>query len=93
MLSIAFVFLAYPFPRFPPHMSPDESDDEESLSGDPTEPLPLTPEPVLTPYSDPAKREDAAEKRKYVFSVSSAVAYIIVDRGPVLHRILHKLRG
>ena len=66
-----FLFIAYPFPRFPPHMSPDESDDEESLPGDPTEPLPLpplTPEPVVTPYPDPERRADAAKKRRYAQS-------------------------
>ena len=65
---------AYPFPRFAPHMSPDDESEEEeeeeegeSLSGDETEPLPLTPEPNLNPYPDPERRAEAAKKRKYVF--------------------------
>ena len=62
------VFLAYPFPRFPPHMSPDDSDEDESLSSEEQESLPLlplTPEPLLTPYTDPERRAAAAKKRRY----------------------------
>lgn len=62
-----FLFVAYPFPRFPPHMSP-ESDEEEPLSDDPMEESlslpPHSPEAVITPYSDPKRRAEAAEKRK-----------------------------
>ena len=58
---------AYPFPRFPPHMSPDDSDEEGSLPGDLAEPLPLpplSPEANLTPYPDPERRANAAERRR-----------------------------
>ena len=51
-------------------MSPDDESDEEghSLSGDETEPLPLTPEPDLSPYPDPERRTEASKKRKYTHS-------------------------
>ena len=75
MIEYVIHSTAYPFPRFPPHMSPDDESDEEgqSLSGDDTEPLPLTPEPDLTPYPDPERRDEATKKRKYVLSHDSHV--------------------
>ncbi|CAI8009161.1 Kalirin, partial [Geodia barretti] len=71
---------AYPFPRFAPHISTDDESDEEgeSLSGDETEPLPLTPEPNLTPYPDPERRAEAAKKLCFIVSelVSSEKDYV-----------------
>ena len=54
---------AYPFPRFPPHLSPDDSD--EALSDISDEPLPpcLSPEVTLEPYPDEERRTDAAKNR------------------------------